>query len=218
MGNAFCQCCESHNTNRLSEISLQAYYTSQEKKTVNSAVCSDSKPNIAFEKQEDFTQSTQVHSSQLTDKHLLLKVINSGNLEKGRVLNISSAGLEGSKRNANDGSTYFGCKKKQNGKVVNDFIIPVKEKELGDQHRGRHFVIYYHHDKHQFYIRDLAIGFGAFMRVDSPLVRDMQPLKDNYLINIGESFLVVNLSSTEDASSTQLRLKVFGAPYRGQVL
>ena len=218
MGNAFCQCCESQNANRLSEISLQAYYTSQEKKTQKSGVSSDLTPNMEFEKNEDFTQSTQVHSSQLSDKHLLLKVINSGNLEKGKVLNISSIGLEGSKRSANDGSTYFGCKKKQNGNIVNDFIMPVKEKELSDQHRGRHFVIYFHQDKHQFFVRDLAIGFGAFMRVDSSLVRYIQQLKDNFLINIGESFLVVNLNSSDTASSTQLRLKVFGAPYRGQVL
>lgn len=45
------------------------------------------------------------------------------------------------------------------------------------------------------------------MRVDAPLV-----LKDNFLLNIGESFIVVNFSS-----GNFLDIKVFGTPYRGEI-
>ena len=41
-----------------------------------------------------------------------LKVINSGNLPKGTVLVINALGVENSLRNAQNGVTYFGCKKR----------------------------------------------------------------------------------------------------------
>jgi len=40
----------------------------------------------------------------------------------------------------------------------------------------------------KYLIRDLGIGFGAFARLDRPL-----ELKDNHLLNLGESFIIANL-------------------------
>lgn len=44
-----------------------------------------------------------------------------------------------------DGITYFGCKKDANQQgtsdVVNDFVIPSKDKETERRHRGRHMQI-----------------------------------------------------------------------------
>lgn len=40
----------------------------------------------------------------------------------------------------------------------------------------------------RYLIKDLGIGFGAFVRLDKPL-----ELKDNHLLNMGESFIIVNL-------------------------
>jgi hypothetical protein len=37
-------------------------------------------------------------------------------------------------------------------------------------------------------IKDLGIGFGAFFKLNSPLV-----LRDNFLLNMGESYIVANL-------------------------
>lgn len=86
----------------------------------------------------------------------------------------------------------------------------------------------------RYLIRDLGIGFGAFVRLDRPL-----ELRDNHLLNMGESFIIVNLITekqtveegehvdTEDdgyskiskANSpvTKLRLKLFGGPSTGEV-
>ena len=171
MGNAICQCCESQNASKLSEISLYSYYTSQEKKNQSIVLEPNAIPNPNFEKHEEYTLSTHFNSNPLPGTSLVLKVINSGNLEKGTSLNILTTGLDKTKRISNDGIVYFGCKRKQNGHIVNDFVIPIKEKELSDQHRGRHFLIYYQSEKQKFYIKDLAIGFGAFMRIDNALVR-----------------------------------------------
>lgn len=66
------------------------------------------------------------------------------------------------------------------------------------------------------------MGFGAFVRLDREL-----ELKDNHLLNMGESFIIVNLiadrlDSEEDGyvaspPVTKLRLKLFGGPSTGEV-
>jgi hypothetical protein len=79
-----------------------------------------------------------------------------------------------------------------------------------------------------YFIKDLGIGFGAFVRLEKPL-----ELKDNHLLNMGESFIIVNLInekfsianysiSTHDSKEThdshlKLRLKLFGGPSTGEV-
>jgi hypothetical protein len=42
-------------------------------------------------------------------------------------------------------------------------------------------------------IKDLGIGYGVFKKLDSTL-----ELKDNHLINLGESYIVVNLLNQSD--------------------
>ena len=75
---------------------------------------------------------------------LMLKVLSSGSL-KGQVFKINAQGLENSQRAANDGFVYFGCKKSKSklgnggkGAIVNDIIIPSRDKETERRHRGRH--------------------------------------------------------------------------------
>jgi len=50
--------------------------------------------------------------------------------------------MEDSLRNAKDGFTYFGCKKhgskQSGGEIINDFVVPSKDKETERRHRGRH--------------------------------------------------------------------------------
>lgn len=74
----------------------------------------------------------------------------------------------------------------------------------------------------------MGIGFGAFVRLEVPL-----ELKDNHLLNMGESFIIVNLinekfslanysistheSKESSESHMKLRLKLFGGPSTGEV-
>ena len=37
-------------------------------------------------------------------------------------------------------------------------------------------------------IKDLGIGYGAFVKLNGPLI-----LRDNFLLNMGESYIVANL-------------------------
>lgn len=48
----------------------------------------------------------------------------------------------------------------------------------------------------KYLIKDLGIGFGAFVRLDRPL-----ELKDNHLLNMGESFIIVNLINEKTQGS-----------------
>lgn len=77
--------------------------------------------------------------------------------------------------------------------IVNDFVIPTKNEEEKEKHRGRQFQIYYDLDTKTYKIKDLGIGYGAFVKLSSPLV-----LKDNFLLNMGESYIVANLLKPQD--------------------
>jgi len=69
---------------------------------------------------------------------LKLKVISSSSLPKGTIITINAQGVEGSFRNALDGITYFGCKKKakriskhvRQTEILNDYIIPAISKDI----------------------------------------------------------------------------------------
>ena len=156
---------------------------------------------------------------------LHLKILSSGKL-KNHTMRVNAQGLEGSLRGRKDGYTFFGCKKHGTKKmagvprdIINDFIIPSKDKETERRHRGRHMQIEYNLERACYLVRDLGIGFGAFVRLDRPL-----ELKDNNLLNMGESFIIVNLVSEKQTDeqpasgpANKLRLKLFGGPATGEV-
>lgn len=146
---------------------------------------------------------------------LALKITSSTSLPANSILRITAEGYEYSLRDARDGITYFGCKKRskredsRKGDIINDVVMTIADKETADKHRGRQFEIAYRQDQQSYWIRDLGVGFGAFLRLD-----DRARLRDNTLVNIGESFIVVNLESVERSS---LKVKLFGGPCKGEV-
>lgn len=94
-----------------------------------------------------------------------------------------------------------------------------KDKDTANRHRGRHFQIAYSIERDQYFIRDLGIGVGAFVKIEEDII-----IKDNYLLSLGESFIIINILTERDESDTQsdlqfpmLRLKLFGGPSTGEV-
>lgn len=83
---------------------------------------------------------------------------------------------------------HFKANKNIQKEVVNDFVIPTKNEEEKQKHRGRQFQIYYDSQVQKYKIKDLGIGYGAFVKLTKPLV-----LRDNFLLNMGESYIVANL-------------------------
>ena len=90
-------------------------------------------------------------------------------------------------------------------------IIPTKE--LSEKHRGRHFQIWYDLNSQTYKVKDLGIGCGVFLRLNLAL-----DLKDNHLLSMGETFVVVNLvkdSMVEGHEIPKLRLKIIRGPSTG---
>lgn len=48
------------------------------------------------------------------------------------------------------------------GNICNDFIIPLLDKNIANNQRGQHFVIFFDPDNLKYYIRDLGQGLGTF--------------------------------------------------------
>ena len=75
--------------------------------------------------------------------------MSSWKIPKGTVFIINAQGMEGSQRKKKDGVTYFGCKKRElktgtggfykNKEIINDFVLPSKDKNVARKYRGRHF-------------------------------------------------------------------------------
>ena len=70
-------------------------------------------------------------------------------------------------------------------------------------------MIFFHLEKHSYWIRDLAKGYGVFVRLDYALL-----LKENMLVNIGESFIVVNIV---EGVLPKLVLKIFSSTVSGEI-
>ena len=117
-----------------------------------------------------------------------LEIINSLTLEKGLIISINALGMiTNSKRNIKDGNTFFGFvledEKDINKKV--DFLIKPHDDNYEQRVIGRHFVIRFDINKLCYLIKDLGCGYGTFMKINEKCI-----LKDNYLINIGNSYIV----------------------------
>lgn len=112
-----------------------------------------------------------------------------------------------------DHKNYNNCKQI----VVNDIVIPSRNQESAEQHRGRHFQIWFDYLSKQYFIKDLGIGFGAFKKMEN----GSTILKENMLVNVGEAYIVVNLlpEGAEDQGKPYetLKLKMFGGPGNGEV-
>ncbi len=157
----------------------------------------------------------------------------SGNLLPGSEINVTAQGLENGCRGERDGVTYFGCKKRswksgirtRQGEIINDVVIKLREKDIGQLYRGRHFKISYSLDRNAYRIKDMGVGFGTYAKIDKPM-----PVKDNYLVMLGDSFLILNL--IQDTSLTgklegwgegadakmRLKVTVFAPTANGEIL
>lgn len=128
------------------------------------------------------------------------------NNNKLKEIFITPQGIEPPVRSVRDGVVYFGCKRKDlKKKIVVDYVTNILDKNLCNQYRGPHFMIYFDLNDSSYYLQDLVIGFGTFIKILKPLA-----LENNYLINIGDAFILINLilkSSSDDFP--RLRLKVF---------
>ena len=135
-----------------------------------------------------------------------LEVINSWNLPKGLKIHITKDHLENSLRNMNDGKIYFGFQKDLNESEERpyiDYLLLPKDIEYDEKFIGVHFQIKYDENNFKYYIKDLGSGYGTFVKLIEPM-----KIKNNLLINIGETFIVFTINENEEKNDI-LILKIF---------
>ena len=156
---------------------------------------------------------------------LEIEIINSLTLQRGLKILINALGMvENSERKAYDGNTFFGFlgddnenenENDEEGMNKNnevDFIVRPKENNYENRSLGRHFRIRFDLNSMGYFIRDLGCGYGTFKKIT-----EETKIKDSYLINIGNSYIVctfgvdeygVNEKGIADADKI-LNIKVF---------
>ena len=160
---------------------------------------------------------------------LEIEIISSLSNQKGLKITINALGMtENSKRKAFDGNTFFGFlgeendltkdnKENQdnNSEEINndiDFIIMPRENNNDNKNIGRYFRIRYDLISMGYLIKGLECGFGTFKKIT-----EKTKLKDCYLINMGNSYIVcsfgideLNISETSIIDADKiLNIKVY---------
>ena len=155
-----------------------------------------------------------------------IKVLSSTQLESDFSITIGPMGIiqyldnngeivKGSKRN--DGYTYFGMEDEKQSEdeegIQNDLNFPTSQTDDGEpkmpvnnmmggqNHKGQQFYIRYDPSSGTYMLKDLGRGFGVFVKLLDPII-----IRDGFLINIGESYIVSYLIKGADI---QLKLKIF---------
>ena len=153
---------------------------------------------------------------------LEIEIINSLSENSNSKIEINTLGMvQGSKRKAKDGITYFGLIDEDNSYIDTnnnnqdvDYIINTNEiiNEENNNLLGRHFRIRFDINTMKYYIKDLGRGFGTFKKIINKA-----KIKDSYLLNIGNSYIVCTFGvdeyyqegmGIEDGDKT-LNIKVF---------
>ena len=139
------------------------------------------------------------------ENNLILEIMTSWNLPEGYKLKIRNKyGLENSllkEREKEDKNiVYFGFQREEdlNTNPYIDYLLYPKEDFYDNKFIGKHFQIRYDIDNKLYFIKDLGFGFGTFIK----LTKDIK-LKDNFLINIGETYIVFSLNQNENENENE---------------
>ena len=145
---------------------------------------------------------------------LIIEIINSLTSQRNLKIEINALGMvSDSKRKAYDGNTFFGYVENENENKEVDFVVKQRDNNPENNNIiGRHFRIRFDINSMKYYIKDLGCGYGTFKKISGET-----KIKDSYLINIGNSYIVctfgvdeytVDGKGIEDADKI-LNIKVF---------
>ena len=194
---------ETTNNNRISMNKTQKMTINESKNAINKKT-TEKKNSLINKENSDNKNSQNCIIKEKKEKPCLdLEVLNSWNLPIGLQLHIDEFGLKNSLRNEADGITYFGFQTEEslNTNLYIDYLVPPKDQEYDEQFVGKHFQIRYDNDTKTYYIKDLGNGFGTFIKLN-----DEEKIKDNLLINIGETYIVFSFNIDNEK---ELIIKLF---------
>ena len=99
--------------------------------------------------------------------------------------------------------TYFGFTNSIQECETNDIILPgLKEDQICRY--NRQFYIRYDDVFNKFMIKDLANGFGSFIKL-----KNKHKINNNFLFNIGDTYIVAKLEKPSEAEEEYLVLRIF---------
>ena len=80
-----------------------------------------------------------------------------------------------------------------------------------DKSKNAFFKIFFDYEKNLYYLIDLGLGYGTFFKIEENM-----PIKDNCIINIGESYLIFSFKKKkkieeieEEINENDLFLKIY---------
>ena len=156
---------------------------------------------------------------------LNVEILNSYIIPRGFVIQIDPLGMvSNSLRNIRDGTVYFGffspedenSKDENNNNNQIDFLIKPKDGNYESRFVGKHFQIKFNPNDLKYYIKDLGFGYGTFAKLMKETL-----IKDNYLINIGNSYIVCSYGiddKEKDDDKNILNIKIFDNTKRNPFL
>ena len=147
---------------------------------------------------------------------LNIEILNSYIIPRGFIIQIDPLGMiSNSLRNVRDGTVYFGffspedenSKDENNNNNQIDFLIKPKDGNYESRFVGKHFQIKFNPNDLKYYIKDLGFGYGTFAKLMKETL-----IKDNYLINIGNSYIVCSYGMDDKEKNDDkniLNIKIF---------
>ena len=201
--------------NQKNNINMVLYSNSNNTKNTGNTIANTNSTSSHIKRDLFSANDTNKENKQdIKYTQLDLEVINSWNLPKGLKLHINKDHLENSLRNENDGKIYFGFQKDinvLNEKPYIDYLLQPKDNDYDSKFIGIHFEIRYDENNCKYYIKDLGSGYGTFIKIIEPL-----KIKNNLLINIGDTFIVFSFKENGDKSDI-LVLKIFTGNEQSEV-
>ena len=202
---------DNNNLNQMNNLNLPLYSNSNNIKNTGVNTYSSS----SHIKKDLFSVNDNNLQNNFNYTCLDLEVINSWNLPKGLKIHIIKDHLDNSLRNMNDGKIYFGFQKDINQSEERpyiDYLLLPKDIEYDDKFIGVHFQIKYDETNFKYYIKDLGSGFGTFVKLIDPI-----KIKNNLLINIGETFIVFTINNENEEKNDIIILKIFTGNEKSEI-
>ena len=174
--------------------------------------------NIELNK-SDIINIGDVHSFIETQKYLELIIENSSSIQRGESIIITPNGIlkKKKKRRHNSNEVLFGYFSDLSNYYDVDYELPpnpfIKNNNFennissrdNDKNEGIFFLIYYNFKLQNYFIKDYENGYGTFIKINNSY-----KLKDNSLINIGDSFLIFTFNeNNENNQNENLCLKAY---------
>ena len=207
---------ENNNKKSIHNILKESLESKNEKKNIQN----NNNNNTKYEEENIQTSSNENYIEKIKKIYsyspkLNLEILNSITYNKGLIIKLDAFGMtENSLRNKRDGFTYFGFIEDNKNKEI-DFLIQPKENYYEPKFIGKHFQIRFNPEDMKYYIIDLGFGFGTFMKILTEI-----KIKDNYLINLGNSYIVCTFDIDDNEENIEsekyLNLKIFSGDFRSE--